>query len=364
MFPSDPHHHEHEGSFTWGSLVNVLEDTLMVTFFVLVMLLLIEFITVQTRGRWARPLHRSGWLQLFVAMVLGLIPGCLGTFTAVSLYIHKIFNFAALTTAMIATTGDESFIMLSMIPAETIQLNLVLVVLSLATGGILYLVLKNKNFVVLKENMLDHHHAVPDCVGFEPHKIIPQLRNISFTRALLITFSLLFLLMLFFGEGHNHAAEGAHGWGWEKISFFIVTLIGLFIVGTVPDHFLHEHLWKHTIRRHIPRIFIWTLAAFLSIEIILGYFDLDHWLESNTMIVLFVALLIGIIPQSGPHIIFITMFANGVIPFSVLLANSVVQDGHGAMPLLAESGRSFMILKGIKLAIGLAIGLAGLWMGF
>ena len=35
--------------------------------------------------------------------VLGIIPGCLGAFTAVSLYIHKIFNFAALTTATSAT---------------------------------------------------------------------------------------------------------------------------------------------------------------------------------------------------------------------------------------------------------------------
>ena len=34
------------------------------------------------------------------------------------------------------------------------------------------------------------------------------------------------------------------------------------------------------------------------------------------------------------------------------------------MPLLAESGRSFVILKGIKLIIGASIGIAGLLMGF
>jgi hypothetical protein len=358
----DLQHHDHAGSFTWESLISVLEDTLMVSFFVLVMLLLIEFITVQTRGRWSKPLHRSGWLQIFVAMVLGLIPGCLGTFTAVSLYIHKIFNFAALTTAMIATTGDEAFIMFSMIPGDALMINLVLIGLSLLTGGILYLVMKNKNFVVLKENLLDHHHRVPECVGFDTRVIIPQWKNISFTRALLVTFSLLFLMFLLLGEGHGHG--DGHGWGWEKITLMIVTFIGLFIVATVPDHFLHEHLWKHTIRKHMPRIFLWTFFAFLFIEVVMGYFDLEHWLQANTIIVLIVALLIGIIPQSGPHIIFITMFANGVIPFSVLLANSVVQDGHGAMPLLAESGRSFIILKGIKLLIGLIIGIAGLTFGF
>jgi hypothetical protein len=91
---------------------------------------------------------------------------------------------------------------------------------------------------------------------------------------------------------------------------------------------------------------------------------MDHWLEANTAIVLVIALLVGLIPQSGPHIIFITMFANGLLPFSILLANSVVQDGHGAMPLLAESGRSFFILKGIKLLIGILIGVSGMILGF
>ena len=114
----------------------------------------------------------------------------------------------------------------------------------------------------------------------------------------------------------------------------------------------------------MPRIFLWTFVAFLFIEVIMGYFDLETWLRSKTVLVLVIALLVGIIPQSGPHIIFITMFANGIIPFSVLLANSIVQDGHGAMPLLAESGRSFIFIKGIKLLIGLAAGIAGLVFGF
>jgi hypothetical protein len=168
----------------------------------------------------------------------------------------------------------------------------------------------------------------------------------------------LFLLHLF------TTAEFHQPDGWEKPTYIIVTLIGLFIVTTVPDHFLNEHLWKHTIKRHIPRIFIWTLVAFLVIDVFLAYFDLDHWISSNTMIMLVLALLVGIIPQSGPHIIFVTLFAEGAIPFSVLFANSIVQDGHGAIPLLAESPRSFITMKAIKLAIGTIAGTAGLLFGF
>jgi hypothetical protein len=143
-----------------------------------------------------------------------------------------------------------------------------------------------------------------------------------------------------------------------------MTLIGFFIVTTAPDHFLTEHLWKHTIKRHIPRIFTWTLIAFIVIDIFLGYFDLDQWISSNTLIMLVLALLVGIIPQSGPHIIFVTLFAGGAIPFSVLLANSIVQDGHGAIPLLAESPRSFITMKTIKLGLGIIAGSAGIVLGF
>ena len=108
------HHHEGGNPLSLDNLLSVLQHTLMVTFFVLVVMLMIEYLTVQSRGKWSKSLGRSGYLQIMVAALLGLVPGCLGAFTAVSLYIHRTFNFAALLTAMIATTGDEAFIMFSL----------------------------------------------------------------------------------------------------------------------------------------------------------------------------------------------------------------------------------------------------------
>jgi hypothetical protein len=352
------HLHEGVSPLSFENLLSVFQHTLMITFFVLVVMMMIEYITVQTRGRWSKPLGRSGYLQIVIASFLGLIPGCLGGFTSVSLYIHRTFNFAALLTTMIATTGDEAFIMFSLFPSKALQLNLYLLLLSIAVGLAYYLIFKNKSPLKSEEKEIPVHKEEPDCTCFEPQQILPRLRKITFTRALLITGSLLFLLHLF------TTAEFHHPNGWEKPTYIIVTLIGLFIVTTVPEHFLTEHLWKHTIKRHIPRIFIWTLVAFLVIDVFLGYFDLDQWISSNAGIMLVLALLIGIIPQSGPHIIFVTLFAGGAIPFSVLLANSIVQDGHGAIPLLAESPRSFITMKTIKLGIGIIAGSAGIIFGF
>jgi hypothetical protein len=351
--------HPREGvsPLSFENLLSVFQHTLMITFFVLVVMMMIEYITVQSRGRWSKPFGRSGYLQIMVASFLGLIPGCLGGFTAVSLYIHRTFNFAALLTTMTATTGDESFVMFSLFPYKALQLNLYLLLLSIVVGFTNFLIFKNKSPLKTEERDIPLHKE-DDCTCFEPKQILPRLRKISFTRALLITGSLLFLLHLF------TTAEYHRPGGWEKPTYIIITLIGLFIVTTVPEHFLTEHLWRHTIKRHIPRIFAWTLIAFLFLDVFLGYFDLDHWISSNTGIILVLALLIGLIPQSGPHIIFVTLFAGGAIPFSVLMANSIVQDGHGAIPLLAESPRSFIIMKSIKLGIGILAGCAGILMGF
>ena len=89
-----------------------------------------------------------------------------------------------------------------------------------------------------------------------------------------------------------------------------------------------------------------------------------HKTGDNKFLILIFALLIGLIPESGPHLLFITLFINGSIPFSVLLANSIVQDGHASLPLLAESKKSFLVIKGVKLVIGFLIGISGYLMNW
>jgi hypothetical protein len=338
--------------------IGILTETVMITYFVLMMMLLIEYVTVLTRGRWPAKISTKKGTQIFLAALLGIIPGCLGSFTSVSLYIHRTFNFTALNTTMIATSGDEAFIMFSMIPKEAFLLNGILFLLALATGYFLSLYFKGKNFSFLGENDDFAHYKHPDCHCFEKTKIIPQLIKISFVRTLLLALLISFIVLITSGTlGHD-------SWNWHRITFLVVTVMGLFIVLTVPDEFLENHLWRHTIKVHIPRIFLWTLGAFIVIEILLVYFHAEEWLGDNLWMILIVSLLVGIIPQSGPNIIFITLFAGGHIPFSILLANSIVQDGHGALPLLAESKKSFFLMKLINVIVGFLAGTAGLLAGF
>jgi len=101
--------------------------------------------------------------------------------------------------------------------------------------------------------------------------------------------------------------------------------------------------------------------SFQTIYYLDNWLDIGSLIQDNLYFVLLIAVLVGIIPESGPHLVFVTLFSQGTIPFSILLANSIVQDGHGTLPLLAVSGRAFIWLKVINIVVGLALGLLGLY---
>ena len=80
-------------------------------------------------------------------------------------------------------------------------------------------------------------------------------------------------------------------------------------------------------------------------------------LGGTSLFQLVFAVLVGIIPESGPHLVFVTLFAAGTLPFGILLASSIVQDGHGMLPMLAVSRRGFILVKLINILVGLIVGL-------
>ena len=81
-------------------VVELTRHTLMITGFVFLMMLLIEYLNVLSGGRWQKVLKKSRWGGYLLAVVLGAIPGCLGAFMDVSFYIHGIITFGALAGGM------------------------------------------------------------------------------------------------------------------------------------------------------------------------------------------------------------------------------------------------------------------------
>jgi len=115
-------------------IIGVLQHALMITGFVLIMMLVIEYINVQPRGTWQQLLKKSRFWQYLLGAFLGGVPGCLGAFTVVSLYSHRTVSFGALVAAMVATSGDEAFVMFSMFPLQALWLSLALFLTALVAG--------------------------------------------------------------------------------------------------------------------------------------------------------------------------------------------------------------------------------------
>lgn len=340
-------------------LFDVLSHSVMITGFVILVMLIIEYLNVQTSGKWSHELKASPWMQVIIAAILGIIPGCLGTFTAVSMYSHRLINFAALVTVMIASSGDEAFLMMAMIPDKFIIITMVLFGVAVLTGFFLNFIPAVANFQPFGEHRKFHLHSEDDhCVCLEKKDLIDHLKHISVYRFISVLSVLVLLLLVVFG------VIGPQKWNWVRYTVLFALGFSLFILVTVPDHFLKAHLWGHVVKKHLLKIFLWTLGTLFVIHLLQDRVDIAEWVGDNLHFVLLLALLVGLIPESGPHMVFLSLFVAGTIPFSVLIVNSIVQDGHGSIPLLAESKKSFLYMKLINIGVAALVGLAGIYGGW
>ena len=381
------------------TLIDILRNSILITGLVVIMMMMIESLNIESKGLFFKGLRKTKVGQVVIASLLGSIPGCMGGFATVSLYTHRMFSFGALVAMMIASSGDEAFVMLAMIPEQALIIFAVLFVLAIAVGIITDKIYDRVH--AKKCGLHDHEecgvHA--DCDGFEVHEHVePEhghaKRHFGWKRISMLVGLALFIAALGTGRlGHDHSAHEGHehdghvhtevcdhhdhahvhahdhGHGhtinllsedWMNVLFAGLSVIMLVVLIFASDHFVEEHLWNHIVKKHLPTIFAWTFGVLLVLGVVLHFVDIDNWISDNTALMILLAALIGIIPESGPHMIFVTLFAAGIVPFPVLLASSISQDGHAGIPLLAESKKSFAWAKLINCFIALAAGYAAM----
>ncbi len=336
---------------------DILRETILITGFVLAMMLVVEFLNVVLHGgSWLTGL-KGGWRQYVVAGILGALPGCLGSWAVVTLYAHGLVSVGAVVTTMIATSGDESFFMLAVMPRQALWLFLALAVLGIASGVLTDFALRGRVLQGLECHHLAYH---PEDAArmFESGFLRRQWRRPTLLRLGLV------IGFLSAAAGLATGLFGPEEWNWIRVTALLTSASALAIVAMVPDHFLNDHLWGHVLRKHAGRLFLWVLGALVVARLVSDFFELHTLTPEGRWTMLIIACLVGIIPQSGPHMVFVALFVKGTIPISVLLANSVVQDGHGMLPLLGESRRAFVVVKAINLAVGLLVGAAAMGLGY
>ena len=309
-----------DGGF-WHSLPAILwtvfSSALEITGLVLLMMALIELVNVSSSGKLVEKLQHRPFLQLVVSCLLGAIPGCAGGFAVVSLYAHNLLTFGALVGGMVATFGDEAFFLFVQSPKWGFIVMGVLFALGIVVGTVV--------------NLLYRRHArVGEALN--PDDSSEVKHRVEGAHDLVIHETM---------DHHEHSGDGVPGFK-EKLC-----------------HFFVEHLWNHIVKQHFLTVFLWSFGVLLFLKTF-GYFlDLETLLHTHVWakyLLLLLAVLIGFIPESGPHLVFIVMFLEGSIPFGVLLGNCIAQNGHAGLPLLAQSRRSFLQMKIFTMLLGLLCG--------
>lgn len=366
--------------------LDVLRNSVLITGLVMIMMLMIEYINIHSHGRWFTRLRQNRFGQVVLGAGLGIVPGCMGGFAAVSMYSHKLLSFGALIAMMIASSGDEAFVMLAMIPKEALLLMGVLFVIAVLAGWLV-----DKFSICLPfRNAKGHetkgkhegcnegyqlHHEDEETYEKEEKSSLRNLKHASAERIALLLGVILFIVALAFGvleheHEHEKVVEAVHTHlnifdeYWMNFLFAVVSLFVVWFIATTSEHIVKEHLWEHIIRKHFLNIFLWTFGALLVIQFGLHYFDIETLISNNIPWMILLAVLVGIIPESGPHLVFVTLFATGTVPFSVLLASSISQDGHASLPLFAESKRSFLKAKIVNILVAAFFGYLCHFMGF
>ncbi len=266
-------------------LKEIFFQTIKIIFVVTILMILVEWLQIKYKSKIKKYLTKDKKNQIIGSSLLGAVPGCIDAFFVVNLYTHGLVGFGALVAVMLATAGDEAFVMLAMIPKTAFLIFGICFILGIIGG---FLADKIAKKIKLKKGK--------PCI-IETHK------------------------------------------------------------KETTRHFFKEHIYKHILKKHTAKLFLWIFFTLLILKILMQRFDLASILPSNVLLLIIIAALVGIIPESGPHLIFLTLFAQGLVPFSVLLTSSIVQDGHGLLPLLSYSIKDTINVKIFNVAFGLTIGI-------
>ena len=275
-----------------------LNASIKITLIILVMMIIVELLVLKLKGKIEGLANKRKTAGYLVSSFFGIIPGCIGTFAMDSLYMSGLLSFGGIIAVMVATSGDEAFVMLGLA----------------AKGEISWFIIIALTLVLFLLGLLGAFIA----------DLIKQKAKIKFCTKCRIV---------------SHPNRE-------------FTL----------NHFLKEHIVNHILKKHIWQIFLWLWAAIFVINLWQEQIHLD-FSSTSMFYVLLIASLVGILPISGPNVFLIVMFAKGLIPFSVLLANSIIQDGHGLLPITGFSLSDAFKIKLFNFIFGLSLGVLLLLVG-
>jgi hypothetical protein len=359
-----------------SEILNILLDSaqnafLQVGVFVGAMLLFFGYVNYRYSGALINTIRKHKKLQVIFGSLLGMSPGCGGAIFVMPLYLRGTVTYGTVVATLISTMGDSSFVIISRMPSRALYIHLISITVGIVTGYLIDAVGIGRNVIKrrdaqeknyspghstdenttpcsnddnIQKTLLSKSHEIAGTLGYEiTHKgcwLWWSLCAMGFILGVILLFQqdvnhlVGFNLNLVVGllgaglstiwmvAGHHSLADDTYAEAKEKVA----SLREMFI------HNAHETSF----------VTFWVFIAYTAYALFMHFtqIDLGAVVTRAGFWPVVATACIGLIPGCGPQIVIVTLYTEGVIPFSALVAHTLSQDGDALFPILAMKPRA------------------------
>ncbi|PAJ73953.1 hypothetical protein CJF42_12915 [Pseudoalteromonas sp. NBT06-2] len=276
-------------------------------------------------------------LEVPISALLGALPGCGGAIIVVTQFTKRQASFGSVVAVLTATMGDAAFLLLATRPFDG------MIVLSTGlTVGII------SGYIVNKIHSVDYlapKHNSQSYNQNDIHDTSIKFAGRVFWRIVFIP-SLIIALLLAFQYDFNKISLIA-----SEVNILFGAACALIVVSfwaftskgetyqelTAEDDLQNKPSRLNRVMQDTHFVTAWVVAAFVLYELTMLFLGLDlkTWFMNYAVLAPLIGLLIGLLPGCGPQIVVTTLYIQGVIPFSALMANAISNDGDALFPAIA-----------------------------
>ncbi|MBU2968465.1 putative manganese transporter [Pseudoalteromonas sp. C2R02] len=284
-------------------------------------------------------------LEVPISAVLGALPGCGGAIIVVTQYTKRQASFGSVVAVLTATMGDAAFLLLATRPFD----GMIVLSTGLIVGSI-------SGYIVNKIHNVDY--LAPEADSIPKNQPTIQDTPIKyagrvFWRIVFIP-SLIIALMLAFQfdfSAISYQLNEANIFFGAVCALIVVSLWAFTSKGetyqelTAEDDLQNKPSRLNRVMQDTHFVTAWVVAAFVLYELTMLFLGLDlkAWFMNYAVLAPLIGLLIGLLPGCGPQIVVTTLYIQGVIPFSALIANAISNDGDALFPAIALAPKAAFI---------------------
>lgn len=264
-------------------------------------------------------------MQVPFAAFLGATPGCGGAVVVVAAYASGKVSFGAVVATLTATMGDAAFLLIATRPDTALVLLPMQLVAGILTG-----------WLIDRYVTVDYRPKGGAC-ELAPRIGGTRLRDYAYLTAVLPG--------LIVGAAQIASIE-INGILGVPVEVFALAGVftGLLIWAASPVNAMTNPTDAPVTRMAEETSFIsvWVILAYLAYDFAAAYagLDLKALFQSIAPVLPLIAAAVGFIPGCGPQVLVATLYVNGAIPFSALVANAISNDGDALFPAIALAPRA------------------------